>query len=78
MRHFGLLKSGLDDYSDKELSTRDSFMSIDRAGVDTIFGVFPSGRSALPVNGNICSITTCLNWLSRRSANEIFAYHPHA
>jgi len=62
MRHFGLLKSGLDDYSDKELSTRDSFMSIDRAGVDTtqFSWVFPVG--ALPVNGeNICSKTTCLN-----------------
>lgn len=29
MRHFGLFKSSRDDYSDKELLTRDSFMSID-------------------------------------------------
>jgi hypothetical protein len=33
MRHFGLLESGLDDYSDKELLIRDSFMSVDIAGV---------------------------------------------
>jgi len=62
MRHFGLLKSGLDDYSDKELSTRDSFMSIDRAGVDTTQFSWVFLVGALPANGeNICSKTTCLN-----------------